>query len=629
MNIRRFLTKICILILICISILSKDVKAQTFTEQEIEDNRKLGTIYIIGNNNLGKVEKYSNQLKQYIGVMPELFKKIEEISGLNFEYLQIKTTREQEIKNSQADLVSGIVDENLQEVVEKVKVFTLPNQKEVYIGFTAIASEQLRETVKKAVNSLPQDEKEQIILAVLQNENGQNVERDNKHIISIILVLIATLIGISIYIKTLKKRIRKEKYTDNITGYSNYTNFKKSFTNFIDDEIKSNYCLVDLGVDTACVEETYGYLEVERLLKGICDILDTYIDNNEMFCRKTNNSFLLLLDYGSQRKLEERIISINEGIRNYTTKYTLKCLFGIYFMKSTDNDLETATFYAMQARKNSAETGKLYTICNKSLMQKIDENYNLEKEIAGALKKKEFISYIQPIINIEEKQTVAIEFLARWENEKYGFIKPRRFLKILEKNNLIYELDLQMLKNACTILGELEETIDDKLMAFCNFSRNSFSKPEFVDDIKEILLEHLVNPNTIAIVITEDILTSHKYNIKKIVKELKELGLLIVLDNFGGTEDSINDIADLECDFIKIAPKLLNNIEEEKKQIILKQIINLARELEIEVICENIEKTETEQILKNMGCKLLQGNLYCQAIPLEEMNVISNNLTNV
>ena len=215
-------------------------------------------------------------------------------------------------------------------------------------------------------------------------------------------------------------------------------------------------------------------------------------------------------------------------------------------------------------------------------------------------------------------------------NEQIQLLKSRNILiedynktyKILEKNNMTYKLDILMFENACKMLEKIQEE-KEQIKVFCNFSRNSLSKENIIEDIENILEKYKVDPKQIGIVIEEDITKKYPYNIKKVTRKLSQIGFLIILDNFGGTMNSINDLSQISCDFIKISPKLLNNIEEQsKKQEVLRQVILMAKNLNLEVICENIEKEETKQILQNMNCNLLQGNLFFQAIPIEEIKEI-------
>lgn len=587
------------------------------------ENNDVGIIYIAGNDNFGKLEKYNDEKDKYEGLIPNFFRKLEEKSGIDFEYLIYTTTRENAIKNKQVDIVS-IVGES-DEISDKISIFTLEDGKDISIGFTSIMNDETKNIIKKNIEELTLEEREEILLTTIQEENHSNWETViNTNVIVIFLVVIATLIAITIlYIKKLRKKLSKEKYTDNVTGYSNYNNFKLSFEKFITNEVKTSYCLIDLGLNLEHIEEIYGYEEIEKILKNTANILSEALKDNELFCRKTNESFLVLIDYISLKNLEERILQINECIKKQASKHSIKSSFGVYFLNTIDKTLEKATYYALQARKFSEDRERIYTICNNALMAKVNERFNLENDIVNNLKKEEFIGYFQTIMDTKKKEIFAIEILARWENAKQGFIKPKKFLKILEKNNLVYQLDLLMLKNACDLLKTEKNT-----RVFCNFSKSTLQKERTVEEVRLMLYDYGIQPHMLGIVIEEDVFINRTYKLQKVVNELKELGVSIILDNFGESIYSLKDLSELDCDYIKFAPSMIENLEDDRKQKVLHELIKLAHGLEIEVICENIENEETEQILNKLNCRYLQGNLYSPAIPLDELKKLEEKIEN-
>ena len=578
----------------------------------------LSEIYILGNDNLDIVESYNKKNGTYEGIMPKLYSKIEEIAGLNLEYKKSHISKGEEIRNKQVELVTLINEESYPEVVEKIKVFVLEDGREIFIGFTSLADTELINKIKGTVENLTHEEREYILLSTLNDELNAIKYRRDYYTIFAILVFVSLVL--CMYVRHLRKKIRKEKFTDKITLYSNYNNFLEKYASFVGKIARQNYCLIDLGINLSNIEEVYGYDEVEKVLKEIADILDQNMNDNEMFCRRTESSMLLLLNYVSEQYLEERLVMLVEKIKNSIKKYNFDIACGIYFLKTSDSDLDKPILYALSARKNSEKNGKLITFCTRKVASNIDKNIFLEKNILEDIRRHKFISYAQPIIDINDNTVFAIEILARWENEKYGLIKPKQFLNILEKNNMLYNLDMQMFRNACELLQKFKnDGHNNNLKVFCNFARNAFSREDFLDSLKEILEEYRIEANMIGIIITEDTLRNRTYNIKTCVKALKEEGFCVILDNFGGSRDSLNDVVHLNCDYIKFSPKLLENITTDRKKKIIMQIIKLMKEFNTQVICENVENDKMLQELKCMKFSYLQGNFYCQAIPVEEL----------
>ncbi len=586
-----------------------------------EDNNFI-RLYICGNKDFGIIESYNAKENVYEGVMPKLYKKLEESTGLNLEYKLDISSKDEEIKNRQVDLVTLVNDESYPEIIDKIKVFSLDKGENIYIGFTNIVDNVTMDTIKYAINHLSNDEREYILFSTLNKEmNDMKYKYDYYIIFSILFMMVFFLI---IYIRLIKKRIIKIKSTDEITMYSNYKNFMKKYSLFITESNRQNYCLIDMGVDLSNVKKIYGYDVLEEILKSVATVLDENINDGEMFCRRTSSSFILLMECISELYLEERLVILAERIKNNITKYAFNISYGVYYLRTYDNDLKKASIYAMSARLKSEENGKLYTLCTKEEIENIEKEIFLEKNIIDDIKKGRFISYIQPIFDISDNTVPAVEILARWENEKYGLIKPKQFLQILEKNNLLYDIDIKMFRNACALLQKLKNNDNTILKVFCNFVRTAFLNEDFIDTLKEILVEYNVEANMIGIIITDDIILHNgEYNIKECVKKLKDAGFYVVLDNFGASKESLNDVIKLDCDFLKISPKLLENITTERQKNIIMQIVKLVQEFDTYIICENIKNTEMIKKIRDIGCNYAQGEFFCQAIPLEEL--LNNN----
>ena len=538
---------------------------------------------------------------------------------MKFEYLAPLETREMAIKNNQADIISAVNDEVPSG--DKLKIFTLESGEEICIGYTSIVSDDIKNLISNAICNVTNEEKEGVIISTLQeNKYPENQTSVNIGVfITLLTTLLISFVIIVLFIRDLKRKLKREKYIDNVTGYGNYNNFEKTFQNVITDEIRQSYCLIDLGLSLKHIESIYGYDEVNSILKNVANVLSDKLKDNEIFCRKTDSSFLLLVDYVSLKILEERIINIYDAIHRKTSKYLIEANFGVYFLNVADRNLDKATYYTLQTRKYSEEKHKIFTVCNKAIISRANEKYDLEKSITQSLKKEEFIGYFQTIVDTTKEDVFAIEVLARWENKNNGFIKPSKFLKILEENNLIYDLDILMFRNACELLNRLQENNQKNVKVFCNFSKISLLKETLANQIRNIINEYDIKPDLLGIVITEDTFYNRKYDIDMVVKKLKESGLKIILDNFGNSVYSLQDLTRLECDYIKISPSMINNIDQEANKKVIAELIKFIRNLGMDAICESVDTEEIKCALKSINCRLLQGDVYSPALPIDEM----------
>lgn len=587
-------------------------------------------VYIAGNFDLSPIESYNMQNDKYEGILPELFEEISNVSGIKFTYINKNEEWSSYAKNNQVEIVSGIADDiNLAEygLKSKIDLIKFPINEEdkiISIAFTQIADDELIEIIKNSINNINEFDKQKIIISnVMAHEEDKTLEYI---IIGIAIVLAILSITFFILYKKYKKETMQAKYIDNITKMGNYQNMEINFNNMITDDNRCAYCIVNMGIDVKHIEEIYGYSEVEELLKYVATTLDTYVKNNETFARIYKDSFVIIADFVSDKNISERVLLMTEKIKEFTKKnnkaYGIDIHSGIYFLKQTDRNLSQAVYNAMKAREEAKAQGMIVKNCTDALIMKTMKENKLEKEIIEAFEKDEFVTYIQPLISLSNGRIAALEALARWESGKIGLVKPNNFLKVLENNNVIDKLDFLMYENTCKMLSLRKRENKDLFTVFCNFSRRTIEKKGFFEKLKEIVDKYNISEQYIGIIITEGSLYKGTANLKFTIEKLRKQGFSVLLDDFGATLYSFGDIKEFQIDYLKISPKLTENLNDRRTIAITKGIIEMAHGLNIKVICEDFKTRENENILKEIGCDIVQGNAYYQPIPTEELSEV-------
>lgn len=592
-------------------------------EQEYINNHK--EIYVAGNNNLEPIESYNKKEEKYVGIIPELFQKITQISGIKFKYINKNDNWKSYAKENQVEIISGLINGkgNLEQTyfkssIEFVKVPIEENDEIVSIAFTQIADEALINIVSKSLKQIDELEKEKIIVRKL-------IEYSNNNSIDYILVSVGAILAIIIITlfilyKKYKKEAKQAKYIDNITKRGNYQNMELDFNKMITDENRVSYCVVDIGLDIEHIEEIYGYTELEEILKNTADILDKYVNDNEGFARIYKDSFVIIANFISDKIITERVKLIIEKIKELgkDKTYGLEAYAGIYFLKRNDRNLTQAVYNAMQAR-NEAEQQKISVKkCTEALAMKTRKEKKLEREVLTAFENNEFTTHLQPLINLKNNSVAALEVLARWENPQVGLVKPGIFIHILKDNHMIDKLDILMYEKACKTLVQRRQENKRIFTIFCNFARETIEKNGFLEQIKQIAEKYDIPKEYIGIIISEGTLYQSTANLRIMIEKLREEGFSVLLDNFGATLYSFKDIQQFQIDYLKISPKLTEDLSDERTISITKGIIDMAHSLNIKVICEDFDTREKEQILREIGCDIVQGNAYYQPIPAEE-----------
>ncbi len=598
---------------------------EEYTENELEYINNHKQIYIAGSSEIELVESYNG--KDYEGILPEIFEKISDISGIKFTYINENNNWQEYVKNNQVEIVTGILEDadvtqyNLKSKIDVIK-FPIKEQNKIYsIAFTQIADDELVEIVRKSLNNLDDFTKQEVFISNLINYN-ENFALE--HILILICVIFG-VVGIAFFVlyKKYKKEVANAKYIDNITKMDNYQAMEIKFNLMTTDNTRCSYCIINMGIDITHIEEIYGYSEVEKILKDVAQIINKNIEEKEIFARIYKDSFVIMADYISEKSIIERINFIIDEIKEHekekNKQYEITINTGVYILKQIDKNLEEAVYNAMLARKEAKNQGNRIRICTEALIMKVRKDNHLEREIITALENNEFYTYVQPLIDLKIGKPVAFEMLARWESPKFGLIKPSNFLDILEKNNLTFKLDLQMYENTCKMLAKMREEGKELITVFCNFSRKTIENRKCYDQLKEIADKYEIPEKYIGIIIQERTVNKNTENLKFVIHKLKKAGFIILLDDFDASYYSFRDISEFNIDYIKISSRLTDSLDDDRTSDIIKGIIDIVHRFDIKVICEEFKTKKNEQILKDIGCDLIQGDAYYQPIPIEEL----------
>lgn len=245
---------------------------------------------------------------------------------------------------------------------------------------------------------------------------------------------------------------------------------------------------------------------------------------------------------------------------------------------------------------------------------------SIEKSLNKALEKGEFEIYLQPKYNSESDSIVGAEALARWNNRNDGIVSPEVFIPILEKNKNIVKLDMYMFEEACKIISRWSKNNVSLVPISINISKITMSENDnFVIDLKNIIKKYDIDTRFLEIELTERIMFRETNKIVSIIKEIKKIGIKVSLDDFGAGYSSLNILKNIPIDIIKLDKLFLDKRDiSEKGKIVIKNIINMANELGLEVVAEGVEFPEQSQFLKSVGCEVVQGYLYGKPMNIRE-----------
>lgn len=245
----------------------------------------------------------------------------------------------------------------------------------------------------------------------------------------------------------------------------------------------------------------------------------------------------------------------------------------------------------------------------------------LENKIFEAFKNKEFLLYHQPIIDLGNKTMIGSESLLRWQSPTEGMISPSLFIDLIENSSIIVPVGEWIIEESLRHLQILQQKKPDYSVSI-NISGKQFIHHEFVTHLVATQKKIGIDPKTVKLEMTERILMEGVV-VLDTLQRCRDLGYQISIDDFGTGFSSLQYLAKMPIDFIKIDSSFVQKmLAEPKTEAVVKSIIYLAQTLSIKIIGEGIETEGQLNKLIELGADYGQGYLFSKPIPLSEIIMV-------
>ncbi len=242
-------------------------------------------------------------------------------------------------------------------------------------------------------------------------------------------------------------------------------------------------------------------------------------------------------------------------------------------------------------------------------------------EIEEAMRSHELQAYYQPLYDALSNRMVSAEALVRWVKEDGTVVSPAYFIPVLEKCDAILNVDWYILEEACKLLRYQIDNELNPVPISVNFSRMHLvyeNSNDITKHLCEVVDSHNLAHKWIEIEITESAFINQPEAVANLVKEIRDLGFKVAIDDFGSGLSSLSFVKEVEVDTLKIDRSLLSkNCETEKERIVLESIFNFAHRLKLSTVAEGVETREQLGFLRTCDCKKIQGFLFARPEPLK------------
>jgi EAL domain-containing protein (putative c-di-GMP-specific phosphodiesterase class I) len=247
------------------------------------------------------------------------------------------------------------------------------------------------------------------------------------------------------------------------------------------------------------------------------------------------------------------------------------------------------------------------------------ERFSLEQDLRHAISRDQFALAFQPVVDLQMGGVVGAEALLRWRHPDLGLVSPAEFIPILERSGLIDEVGLWVLNAACREARAWEEAGLIGLKMAVNLSARQFRDPALNTIIIRTLERHRLAPGALEVELTETAAMEDADRTRRLVEELRDLGLSVAIDDFGAGYSSLSYLKNLPFSKLKIDREFVSNVDQRRdSQAICRALIELARGLDIKVLAEGAETREEVETLRGLGCSMFQGYFFAKPLAGED-----------
>ena len=418
------------------------------------------------------------------------------------------------------------------------------------------------------------------------------------------------------------RKTTKIIYTDLITGGNNWLHFVKKGTGLLKRKSTSHaYAVIHLKMRkyrSFCT--CFGVKEGEELIEKLYDALKKNIKHNEVMAHKENAEFGLLLSYTDEQQLRARIEALESTMDAVLPKMKLYFAVGIYKVQQKEMDIEQLYNNALLACDMLGEEAE-----NQIAFFDVEMNKQrlwerkVEDDMDAALANREFQVYLQPKISTAQEVLAGAEALVRWIHPQDGFIPPNKFIPIFERNGFILKLDDYMLEEIARQQAEWIRQGRKVVPISVNISRAHFAKEDLAEHICSIVDKYQVPHQVIELELTESAFFDDKKVLLQTVKKLREAGFIVSMDDFGAGYSSLNSLKELQLDVLKLDADFFRGVDvQERGLLIVSEVIDLAKKLNMKIVAEGIENREQVDFLTEQECDLIQGYFFAKPMPIYE-----------
>lgn len=375
------------------------------------------------------------------------------------------------------------------------------------------------------------------------------------------------------------------------------------------------------------INDTLGHQAGDQVLVEVSSRLRSVIRQADTLARIGGDEFCLVLGDVRKRsdalKIAQTCLDVlRKPILIAERDYAVSASIGISCYPEHGAEPEILQQQADTAMYHAKFNGKNgFQVFTPEINAHLRERLELMGDLRQALDNNEFYLEYQPQF-LADGELVGFEALLRWDHPKRGKIVPGTFIPIAEETGLVVPLGKWVLNQACQQLAAWRSAGYHQLRMAVNVSTLQFEREDWLQTISEALKENGLPPSTLELELTESVVMKNCESAAARLGQLRALGISSAIDDFGTGYSSLKYLQNLPIDTLKIDQSFVRNLDplsngESGNGAIVRAIVTLAQQLGLQVVAEGVETNEEFELLRRLGCDLVQGYLFSKPMTVE------------
>jgi diguanylate cyclase (GGDEF)-like protein/PAS domain S-box-containing protein len=376
------------------------------------------------------------------------------------------------------------------------------------------------------------------------------------------------------------------------------------------------------------INDSLGHLVGDRLLQSVARRLFTCVRSSDTVGRQGGDEFVVLL--WEVRHAQDAAVTATKILETLRQPHHIDAhelhitaSIGIVTYPDDGTDADTLMRKADLAVYHAKEHGRdSYHFFSSVMGARAIERQSLEESLRYAIERQELVLHYQPKFNLQTGGIIGAEALLRWHHPGRGIVSPSHFIQIAEDCGLIVPIGRWVLREACRQARDWQVSGLPALCISTNVSSVELRAPGFAAGVRATLKETGLEPRHLELEINEAALIETSRSVAEVLKELKDIGVLLALDDYGTGCSSVAHLKRFSIDALKIDQSFVRDLarEEQDGTGIVTAMIGMGKSLRMHVIAEGVETQEQLEILKEHGCPQAQGYYFSRPVPGEEFS---------